>query len=187
MSPAPAPAEPVKIGVVGLGRFGRLHALTLSGLAESRLMALVGRRQASLESLPQELSGVPTWTNLEQAIDESDAEAWVVACSTASHVTVTRQLLAAGKKVLLEKPVADNLRDALSLAPLVYPDSGNLMMGHIVLLGLQQNLWVRTGSEYAWARSPRSAGSGMVIAQRGEPSTRRGVGDLEQGITASTV
>ncbi|MEI8384301.1 MAG: Gfo/Idh/MocA family oxidoreductase, partial [Planctomycetota bacterium] len=87
MSPAPAPAEPVKIGVVGLGRFGRLHALTLSGLAESRLMALVGRRQASLESLPQELSGVPTWTNLEQAIDESDAEAWVVACSTASHVT----------------------------------------------------------------------------------------------------
>ncbi|MEI6165211.1 MAG: gfo/Idh/MocA family oxidoreductase, partial [Planctomycetota bacterium] len=32
-----------------------------------------------------------------------------------------------------EKPVADNLRDALSLAPLVYPDSGNLMMGHIVL------------------------------------------------------
>ncbi len=130
---SPAPAEPVKIGVVGLGRFGRLHALTLSGLAESRLMALVGRRQASLESLPQELSGVPTWTNLEQAIDESDAEAWVVACSTASHVTVTRQLLAAGKKVLLEKPVADNLRDALSLAPLVYPDSGNLMMGHIVL------------------------------------------------------
>jgi len=27
----------------------------------------------------------------------------------------------------------------------------------------------------------------VVIAQRGEPSTRRGVGDLEQGITASTV
>ncbi len=130
---SPAPAEPVKIGVVGLGRFGRLHALTLAGLAESRLMALVGRQHASLESLPQELSGVPTWTNLEQAIDESDAEAWVVACSTASHVTVTRQLLAAGKKVLLEKPVADNLRDALSLAPLVCPDSGNLMMGHIVL------------------------------------------------------
>lgn len=130
---SPAPAEPVKIGVVGLGRFGRLHALTLAGLAESRLMALVGRQHSSLESLPQELSGVPTWTNLERAIDESDAEAWVVACSTASHVTVTRQLLAAGKKVLLEKPVADNLRDAQSLAPLVCPDSGNLMMGHIVL------------------------------------------------------
>lgn len=119
--------------MIGLGRFGRLHALTLAGLAEARLTGLVARRPASLESLTQELPGVPTWTNLDQAIEESGAEAWVVACSTASHVTVTRQLLAAGKKVLLEKPVADNLRDAMSLAPLVHPDSGNLMMGHIVL------------------------------------------------------
>ena len=129
----PALPEPVRIGVVGLGRFGRLHALTLAGLAEARLKGLVGRRPASLESLTPEFPGVPTWTNLAQAIDESDTEAWVVACSTASHVTVTRQLLAAGKKVLLEKPVADNLRDAMSLTPLVHPDSGNLMMGHIVL------------------------------------------------------
>jgi predicted dehydrogenase len=43
--------EPVKIGVVGLGRFGRLHALTLAGLAEAELVALVARRPASLESL----------------------------------------------------------------------------------------------------------------------------------------
>ena len=130
---SPAPPGPVRIGVIGLGRFGRLHALTLAGLAEAQLTALVARRSASLESLTRELPGVPTWINLEQAIDESDAEAWVVACSTASHVTVTKQLLAAGKKVLLEKPAADNLGDAMSLAPLVLPDSGNLMMGHIVL------------------------------------------------------
>ena len=128
-----AHSEPVRIGVIGLGRFGRLHALTLAGLAEAQLTALVARRQASLEALTQELPGVPTWTNLEQALDESDTEAWIVACSTTSHVAVTRQLLAAGKKVLLEKPVADSLRDAMSLAPLVQPDSGNLMMGHIVL------------------------------------------------------
>ena len=34
--------EPVKIGVIGLGRFGRLHALTLAGLAEAELVGLVG-------------------------------------------------------------------------------------------------------------------------------------------------
>lgn len=127
------PAAPVRIGVIGLGRFGRLHALTLAGLAEARLTGLVALRPASLDALEQELPGVPAWTDLEKAIEETDAEAWVVACSTASHVDVTRQLLVAGKKVLLEKPVADNLRDAMSLAPLVQPDSGNLMMGHIVL------------------------------------------------------
>jgi predicted dehydrogenase len=124
---------PVKIGVIGLGRFGRLHALTLARLAEAELVALVARRQASLDSVASELRGVPGWTNLEQALDESAAEAWVVACTTAAHVPVTRKLLQAGKAVLLEKPVADNLEEARSLAPLVRPDSGNLMIGHIVL------------------------------------------------------
>jgi predicted dehydrogenase len=125
--------QPVRIGVVGLGRFGRLHSLTLAGLAEAELVAVVARRQASLDALAGELPGVPGWTNLEQAIRESAAEAWIVACTTASHIPVTRALLEAGKTVLLEKPVADNLADARSLQPLIHPDSGNLMLGHIVL------------------------------------------------------
>src|SRR5262245_51776677 len=125
--------EPVKVGVLGLGRFGRLHALTLARLAEADLVALVARRQASLEALAAELPGVPGWTNLEQALAESAAEAWVVACTTAAHVPVVRRILEAGKTVLLEKPVADNLEEARSLASLVRPDSGNLMIGHIVL------------------------------------------------------
>jgi predicted dehydrogenase len=124
---------PVKIGVIGLGRFGRLHALTLARLAEADLVALVARRQASLDALSAEIPGVPGWMNLEQAIREAPAEAWVVACTTADHVPVAKTLLTAGKTVLLEKPVANNLAEARSLAPLVRPDSSNLMLGHIVL------------------------------------------------------
>ena len=85
--------EPVKIGVLGLGRFGRLHALTLAHVAEADLVALVARRQASLDSLASELPGVPGWTNLEAASHESPAEAWVVACTTATHVPTTAALL----------------------------------------------------------------------------------------------
>jgi len=125
--------QPVKIGVVGMGRFGRLHSLTLVGLAEADLVGLVARRQASIDAVNEELPGVPGWTNLEQAISESDAEAWIVACTTESHVSVTKALLEAGKTVLLEKPIADNLSEAESLLPLVQADSRNLMIGHIVL------------------------------------------------------
>lgn len=124
---------PVKVGVVGLGRFGRLHALTLARLAEAELVGLVARRPESLSALSQELPGVPGWTDLARAIHDSSAEAWVVACTTASHVAVTRALLEAGKCVLLEKPIADDLTEAESLRPLVRSDSGNLMLGHIVL------------------------------------------------------
>lgn len=125
--------EPVKVGVVGLGRFGRLHALTLAGLVEAKLVALVARRQASLDTLAKELPGVPGWTNLEQAIDESGAEAWIVASTTASHVRIAAALLGHGKAVLLEKPISEDLSEAESLARSVREDSSNLMIGHIVL------------------------------------------------------
>jgi predicted dehydrogenase len=128
-----SPFVPVKIGVVGLGRFGRLHALTLARLAEAELVGLVARRQASLDVVAAELPGIRGWTNLAQALAESDAEAWVVACSTADHVPVASAILQAGKTVLLEKPVANDLTEAQLLAPLVRPDSSNLMLGHIVL------------------------------------------------------
>lgn len=134
--------KPVRIGVVGLGNFGRLHALTLAGLAEAELVALVARRQASIDALSAELQAVsgrhvPGFTDLEKAIHaaapEAAPEAWVVATSTASHVPVVRQLLAAGYPVLVEKPLAGSLAEAESLAPLVRADSSNLMLGHILL------------------------------------------------------
>ena len=127
--------DPVKVGVVGLGNFGRLHALTLAGLAESELVALVARRQESLDLLTPCLGEAQPngWLDLDRAIAESGAEAWVVATSTASHVQVTRALLSAGRPVLLEKPIAEDLADARSLSALVAPDSANLMLGHILL------------------------------------------------------
>jgi predicted dehydrogenase len=128
---------PVKVGVIGLGRFGRLHSLTLANLAEAELVALVARRQESLDAVAETFPGVPGWTNLAEAIDKADAEAWIVASTTISHVPLTKMLLEAEKTVLLEKPIADNLVDAVSLAPLVRPDSGNLMIGHIVLFNTE--------------------------------------------------
>ncbi len=125
--------EPVRAAVVGLGRFGRLHALTLAGLSEASLVGLVARREASLQALAPELPDTPGWTDLDRAIDECDAEAWIVACTTASHVDVTRRLLQAGRTVLLEKPISEDLNEARSLQPLVRDDSSNLMIGHIVL------------------------------------------------------
>jgi len=125
--------EPVKVGVVGMGNFGTLHALTLAGLAESELVAVVARRQASLDSFDEEMPGVPGWLDLDTAIAESGAEAWVIASSTSSHIANVASVLKAGKTALLEKPISDNLKDAEAIADLVNHDSANLMLGHILL------------------------------------------------------
>jgi predicted dehydrogenase len=121
--------EAVKMGVVGVGNFGLLHASTLTHLAESRLVALVDRRPDRLKLVPS----VRGWTDLDAALAESEAEAWVVASSTASHVAIAQTILSAGKSVLLEKPVATSLAEAEALRPLVRRDSSNLMLGHILL------------------------------------------------------
>jgi len=80
------PMEPIRIGVVGSGRFGSLHAQTLLSLAESELVALVDSSEKALAQLPEALSAIPKYLDLEQALKESRAEAWVVATSTLEHV-----------------------------------------------------------------------------------------------------
>lgn len=123
----------IKCGVIGLGRFGRLHSLTLRSLENVELTAIVARRQQSVDLLLKEIPETTGYTDLDQAIESSGATAWIVACTTSEHVTVTRRLLEAGHHVLLEKPIADDLQEAEQLADLVKEDSSNLMLGHILL------------------------------------------------------
>jgi predicted dehydrogenase len=163
--------NPVRIGVVGLGRFGRLHSLTAMGLNEAELVGVVARREASLQKIAPELPGVAGWTNLTEAIEQSGAEAWIVACSTSEHATVTRTLLAAGKKVLLEKPIAASLAEAESLRTLVAVDSSNLMLGHIMLFNsefraLQEE--VRQRGSISYIESARHRPASIVTAFPGE-------------------
>jgi len=123
----------IKCGVIGLGRFGRLHALTLLSLENVHLTAVVARRQDSVDKLLEEIPSTTGYTNLDTAIGQSGATAWIVACTTSQHVSVARKLLEAGHHVLLEKPIANDLKEAERLAPLVKEDSSNLMLGHILL------------------------------------------------------
>lgn len=125
--------NPVRIGVVGVGRFGRLHALTLAGLAEARLVALVDADPHARAALAADLPGVPGWDAFEPALRESGAEAWVIATQTASHIALAEAALRAGATVLIEKPLAPTLAEARRLAPLVAPQSRNVMLGHVLL------------------------------------------------------
>ena len=105
--------DPVRIGVIGTGRFGILHAKTLLGLAESELVALVDCSEKALADLPEDFSGIPKYSAPEDALRKSSAEAWVVSTSTADHVQVTSMLLEQDAHVLLEKPISGNLQDCL--------------------------------------------------------------------------
>lgn len=123
----------IKCGVIGMGRFGNLHARTLAALDGVELVAIVARRQASLDEAYVDLPTVKGYLDLDLAISDSNADAWIVACTTKQHVSVVSQLLRAGKKVLLEKPISEDMHEAESLREWVGEDSSNLMLGHILL------------------------------------------------------
>ena len=146
--------DPIRIGVVGTGRFGSLHAQTLLSLAESELVALVDSSEKALTQLPEALSEIPKYQDLEQALKESRAEAWVVSTSTLEHVPVAKKILEAGDYVLLEKPVSDNLLDARDLLKVVSQCPEQLMLGHILLFNsefraLQTECETRGSFDYA--------------------------------------
>ena len=120
----------VRVGVVGCGIFGRRHALTIQGLAETELVGLVETNAARREEIVAEFPDVPMFADVDAAIANANAEAWVVATTTRAHVTVARTLLEAGHTVLLEKPISADLEEARSLAPWVRTESRNLLLGH---------------------------------------------------------
>jgi len=125
--------EPVRIGVIGAGRYGRLHAQAVAGIVEARLVAWVDHNPAVLEEVGSLLPNVPRWDDVSRALSQSDAEAWIVATSTPSHVDIADLLLSARAKVLLEKPIAQRLAEAERLHCHVAGDSHNLMMSHTML------------------------------------------------------
>ena len=137
----------VRIGVVGVGNFGRLHARTLAGLAEADLVALVDGRAERLAQLTKELPGVKGYADIGTALRESGATAWVVATQTATHVPLAEQILATGASVLIEKPLAPDLASASRLAKLVAPESRNLMLGHILLFASEFRSFLRESKQ----------------------------------------
>jgi predicted dehydrogenase len=129
--------KPVRIGLIGAGNFGRLHALTLAGLAEAELVALVDNHAGALRQVSQELPQVRTWTNFEAALQEAGAEAWIIATRTDSHVPLAEQVLAAGGSVLIEKPLAESLVAARRLEAVLAGDPNRVMLGHILLFAAE--------------------------------------------------
>ena len=78
---------PVRIGVLGAGYFGTLHALTVNSLSEAQLCAIVESSPYALSQLPASLHEIPQFSDLISALDSTSVDAWIVASSTASHRT----------------------------------------------------------------------------------------------------
>jgi len=125
-------ATHVRVGVVGVGYMGRLHAEKIAVLTqEDRGLELVG----VADVLPERARGVAhrletsAWAEHRPLLEKIDAV--VVAVPTVSHFEIVRDALRAGVDVLVEKPIASTLDEAEQLLALATGGGRILQVGHL--------------------------------------------------------
>jgi len=121
----------LKIGVVGAGAWGRNHVRTVAGLAEGELTAVCDTDAKIRERVSRQYPGALVTADLGALLGAVDAV--IVASPAATHASVARQVLEAGKPVLVEKPFALTVRDAEAVAKQGAERGIPVLAGHLLV------------------------------------------------------
>ncbi len=104
------PAQSLKIGLIGAGRIGRMHAANLTTHIPSVELIMVAdvleenaRQCAKRYAIP-----FPT-QDYHAILDRPDIEAVVICSSTDTHASIIKEAAQAGKHIFCEKPIALDL------------------------------------------------------------------------------
>ena len=121
---------PPRVVVVGVGRWGRNYVRELA--SRSALAAVVDPYLDPEEHTKLGEWGVPALGSLEEAIRQVDFDGAIISTPAVQHATTAEYLLAEGKHVLIEKPIAFSV-DALSRLYATADERGlRVMSGHLL-------------------------------------------------------
>jgi predicted dehydrogenase len=118
----------VRVAVVGCGYWGSKHVRVLQQIAAVRGVAVVDPRPDRRAALESSGPGIATFCDLASALPHVDAV--VVAAPPGEHATLAMRALAAGKHVLVEKPMATSVGAAHRLIAEADSRGLTLMVGH---------------------------------------------------------
>ena len=117
MGKALAMADPVRVGLVGAGPWAKMvHAPVLAAGPETTLAGVWARRPEQAERLATR-HGAPTFATVDELFANCEAVSFAVPPGVQAELAI--QAAQAGKALLLEKPIADDLAAAERLAAAV--------------------------------------------------------------------
>jgi 2-hydroxy-4-carboxymuconate semialdehyde hemiacetal dehydrogenase len=120
----------MKIVMVGQGAFGRKHLDGLKNIEGVEVVSLAGGSPDSTAAVAKKY-GIPHWTSdLAEALAQPGVEAAIIASPTQMHADQAVQVLAAGKHVEVEIPIADSLADARRILEAQKKSGKIAMAGH---------------------------------------------------------
>ena len=119
----------IRVGVVGVGYWGSRHIRVLRSMTGVAAVVGVDQRFARIDDGgPQVDHGVAVYVDLEEALPHVDAV--IISTPPASHSQLGLKAVAAGKHVLIEKPMATTADAARSLVEAAAAVGVVLMPGH---------------------------------------------------------
>ncbi len=120
----------VQVGLVGLGRLGRIYADYLAGtIHETSLVAMADPDPEALDFVANRWPDASCYGEAEALLEDPAVEAVVVVSPTNTHRRVAQAALSAGKPVLCEKPLALTLEDSTAVRDLVEKSGTLFQMG----------------------------------------------------------
>ena len=120
----------MKICLAGQGAFGIKHLEALSKIDGIEVVSLTGGTLASTEEVAKKW-GIPHWTtDLAESLRQPGVEAAILTSPTPLHAKQAEQCMLAGKHVMVEIPMADNLADSERLVRVQKQTGVVAMAGH---------------------------------------------------------
>lgn len=118
------------IAIIGQGYMGRTHAAAWksAGRGDDIKYVCTPRPRGPMESAPH----ARLVTDLRDVLDDPEVGIVSVCTPTPTHREITQRLLEAGKHVLLEKPIALTIDDALAIRESAINATGILMVAQVV-------------------------------------------------------
>lgn len=121
----------VRIAVVGAtGAFGMKHLDGLANIPDAEVTVVSGTRPESTQEVADKYGVAHAVVGFEAVLERDDVDAVILATPTQMHAGQTQAVLAAGKHVQVEIPLADSLADAEATLAAAEASQLVAMVGH---------------------------------------------------------
>jgi predicted dehydrogenase len=120
--------NPIKVGVIGVGRLGAFHVQKYRLLEGCDLVAVADIDEKRARKIAKPV-GVPYLTDYRELFDK--VEAVSIATPTSTHFEVGKEFLKRGIHALIEKPLCATPNQAQELIETAQENGAKLQVGHV--------------------------------------------------------
>ena len=122
-------AQPVKLGIVGLGRWAKVLTRAVAKSDKLKIVAGYSRTEEKRKAFEQEfgVKGVP---DMKALLADPEIRGVIITVPNEQHLPVATEIAKAGKHVYTEKPIAATLEDGIEIAALEKKYGVTITVGH---------------------------------------------------------